>query len=433
MILYVRRLLLLPLALAAFCAGAATGAWAAGERASYVLGAQDRLMIRVHSIRKNFAEAYSWGPLTGEFTVGPDGFLSLPLIGELDASGRTAADLADAISKALQEKANLAELPSTSVEIVEYRPFFVLGAAQKPGKYEFQPGITVLQALSMAEGLARPTDFATIEREIIVSAGDIRTLDAERNRLEIRLARLNAEVGEAPAISFPREMVSRASDPRIAIAMREETLRFDTRRTALKAEIEAIQRNKEFLQQELKSLDEKGKALDRQIEVNRRDLKSVNDLVARGLAQAPRQLQAENTQVSIENNRLDVQVATVRAQQALATADRDIIDVTGRYQREALDDLALTRGQIEQTTERLKTAEKILANAEAKAPAGQGDLDAQKPIFRITRVTASGPRTSVAAEDEKLQAGDVLLVVIPPQPRTFPSGASVQLGAAVTR
>ena len=44
--------------------------------------------------------------------------------------------------------------PRISVEIVGFRPFYILGVVQKPGEYDFRPGLTVMQAVSIAGGVA---------------------------------------------------------------------------------------------------------------------------------------------------------------------------------------------------------------------------------------------------------------------------------------
>jgi polysaccharide biosynthesis/export protein ExoF len=172
-----------------------------------------------------------------------------------------------------------------------------------------------------------------------------------------------------------------------------------------------------LLQQELVSLAEKGRSLDRQIEANKRELRMVADLLARGLTVSPRQIAAENTQVTVESNRLDVQVATLRAQQTLARANRDLVDVRARYRKEALDDSAATRQLIDQNAERTRTAEMLLRNAEARSPAVRIDAEETAPVYRVTRLAPTGPVTWVATEDTMLEAGDVLQVTVPRIPR----------------
>lgn len=393
-----------------------TGAPAPAVAASsepYLLGPQDRLMIRLHSLRRATGEAMAWTPLNGEFTVGSDGTLSMPIIGTVQAAGETVSALAEQIGRALKERANLAEEPSTSVEIVRHRPFYILGAVQTPGKYEFVPGITVLQALSTAQGLLRAADLQGVEREMIAAAGDLRTLDAERIALEARMARHAAEIAEAAAIVTPPALADRARDPRVASALAEEILRFNAGRSALQSELEAIESAKVLLQRELVSLEEKGKSLDRQIEANKRELRLVSDLVSRGLTVSPRQLAAENTQVTVESSRLDVQVAVLRAQQSLSRANRDAIDLRARYRKEALDASAATRALIAVNTERTETASRLLTNAENRSLGSLAEAEELLPRFRLTRLEASGRVVRMASDDERLAPGDVLEVLMP--------------------
>jgi polysaccharide biosynthesis/export protein ExoF len=382
------------------------------SRNGYTLGPQDRLMIRVHTLRKNAGEIYSWAALNGEFSVSADGTVSMPIMGEISASGRSTAELAEIISQTLKQKADLAEIPSASVEVVKYRPLFVTGAVQQPGKYDYQPGLTVLQAVSTAQGIVRSADITGVEREVVTAGGEIRVLDAERITLEAKAARLTAEITEAETVTYPKELVERSSDPRVARALREEILRFNARRDAVKSEIEAIERSKVLLRQELTSLEVKAKSLDQLATITQKEVQSVNELLSKGLTVAPRQLSAESNRVMLESNRLDVQAATLRAQQTLARADRDAVDVRAKYRKEALDDMAITRSMLDQNTEKVQTAERLLKNAKMRTN-GLGDgIDDPVPVYELTRVTATGPITWTATENEAVRAGDVLRVTL---------------------
>ncbi|PVE21800.1 sugar transporter [Microvirga sp. KLBC 81] len=400
-------------------------------KGGYVLGPQDRLMIRVHTLRKNAAEIYSWAALNGEFSVGADGAVSLPILGEVKAVGETTAKLAEVISRTLKQTADLAETPSASVEVIRYRPFFVIGAVQQPGKYDFEPGLTVLKALSTAQGILRSADVTGVEREIVTTRGKLRSLDAERVTLEAKLVRLSAELSDAQAVTYPAELAERAADPRAVRAMQEETLRFEARRNALNSEIEAIEKSKVLLKQELTSLEVKTKSLDRLLDMSRKELDVVNGLVAKGLTVTPRQLAAENSQASIESNRLDVQVATLRAQQGLARADRDSVEVRARYRKEALDDTAVIRSRLDQIAEEVRTLERLLYNAEMQSPGFSDDDKDPVPTFDLTRVTPSGPVTWTAGEGDAILPGDVLRVSLPRDSRR--RGASDPKAAASSR
>jgi polysaccharide export outer membrane protein len=89
--------------------------------------------------------------LTGEFTVNDRGNISVPLLGDIPASDETTDQLARAISGQLSGKKILIN-PSVSVEVVKYRPVFVLGEVVKPGQYPYEPGMTALTLVAIAGG-----------------------------------------------------------------------------------------------------------------------------------------------------------------------------------------------------------------------------------------------------------------------------------------
>lgn len=89
--------------------------------------------------------------LTGEFDVGLDGGLSLPLLGTLEAEGKTANQLAEQIAQALSEGGYVIQ-PRVSVDVAEHRPFYILGEVQTPGEYPYSGDLTVEQAIAIAGG-----------------------------------------------------------------------------------------------------------------------------------------------------------------------------------------------------------------------------------------------------------------------------------------
>jgi polysaccharide biosynthesis/export protein len=103
--------------------------------------------------------------LTSQFKVNDRGEIAIPLLGNVHASGLTTSELERNISSKLIEKKVLLD-PSVSVEVVTYRPVFILGEVVKPGQYPYQPGMTVLTAVAIAGGFTyrAQTDYASILR-----------------------------------------------------------------------------------------------------------------------------------------------------------------------------------------------------------------------------------------------------------------------------
>jgi polysaccharide biosynthesis/export protein len=127
------------------------------ESGPYRLGPDDQVRI------VTFGE----DRLTGQFAVDDSGNIAVPLLGVLPAAGLTTAELDNAIKQRLVEKKVLVD-PSVSVEVVGYRPIFVLGEVSKPGQYPYQPGMTVLTAVAVAGGFTyrAQTNDASILRQI---------------------------------------------------------------------------------------------------------------------------------------------------------------------------------------------------------------------------------------------------------------------------
>ena len=89
--------------------------------------------------------------------IRPDGKVSMPLIGEIQASGRTANQLASQISARLKE---FKDNPVVTVGVKEVNSYYVyvLGEVSKPGKYQLKSHATVLQAVAIASGF---TNYAS--------------------------------------------------------------------------------------------------------------------------------------------------------------------------------------------------------------------------------------------------------------------------------
>lgn len=90
--------------------------------------------------------------LTQTVTIGPDGFISLPLLGDVSVTGMTANELARSLKTKLSSYMTNAEVSVSIVEI-HSRQVFVTGQVGKPGAYPLVAPISVLQLIAQAGGL----------------------------------------------------------------------------------------------------------------------------------------------------------------------------------------------------------------------------------------------------------------------------------------
>jgi polysaccharide export outer membrane protein len=124
----------------------AEAAPAAPHAFDYRLGAGDKLRIIV------FGEE----SLTGEFFVSGSGKIAFPLIGDIDVLGKTIPEIQSTIETKLRD--GYLKEPRVSAEVLNYRPFYILGEVMKPGEYPYTNGLTVLNAVATASGFTYRAD-----------------------------------------------------------------------------------------------------------------------------------------------------------------------------------------------------------------------------------------------------------------------------------
>ena len=126
---------------------------AESQSSPYLIGPDDVLNI------------YVWKEpdLIQDVTVLPDGKITFPLIGEIQAQGRTVTELKDSITERLQSFVTAPEV-TVIIRQINSRRIYTLGKLNNPGPYPLAAGMTVIQALSTAGGFAEWAD----EKNILV-------------------------------------------------------------------------------------------------------------------------------------------------------------------------------------------------------------------------------------------------------------------------
>lgn len=139
----------------------------------YRLGHGDRLSVQV----------YGEAELSKEYAIGSNGRLSFPFIGEVPVMGLTAIEVGQRLTEAL--RGDYLIDPKVTVTVVRYRPIYVNGEVKSPGAMDFEPGLTVRQAISLAGGM---TDRASARKIYRVPAGGNRTSSKpQKVGLDVRL------------------------------------------------------------------------------------------------------------------------------------------------------------------------------------------------------------------------------------------------------
>ena len=112
----------------------------AGSTSDYVLGPDDKVHINVYGEDK----------LTGDYAVTSAGQIAFPLIGNVNAAGRTLGTVEQDIRQRLG--AGYLKDPRVAIEVGTFRSLYILGEVNKPGEYPYRTNLTLEQAVATAGG-----------------------------------------------------------------------------------------------------------------------------------------------------------------------------------------------------------------------------------------------------------------------------------------
>lgn len=126
------------------------------EVGAYKLGGGDQLRVTV------FGEP----ELSGQYLLDGTGTISLPLIGQISALGLTISEFQDAVEARYAD--GYLRAPRVNAEVMNYRPFYILGEVRSPGEYPYADGLTVLNAIATAGGFT----YRANENVILIKAAD---------------------------------------------------------------------------------------------------------------------------------------------------------------------------------------------------------------------------------------------------------------------
>lgn len=124
------------------------------DAAGYELGSGDKIRVTV------FGEE----DLSGTFVVDGKGVVAMPLIGQVGVGG---LDVRAAEQKLVAEyKRGFLKRPRVSIEILNFRPFYILGEVKEPGSYPYVDGMSVVEAVAVAGGFTyrAKKEFVEVQR-----------------------------------------------------------------------------------------------------------------------------------------------------------------------------------------------------------------------------------------------------------------------------
>jgi protein involved in polysaccharide export with SLBB domain len=357
--------------------------------------------------------------------------ISLPLLGDTSAAGLNLPALANAISKKLQAKLSLTELPITSVEIIEFGPFYVLGEVERSGGYPYRPGLTVLRCVSLAGGFYRinPAVAVQAEKDAASARANLQVVSAKIEELRAREARLNAEFSGTNTVEFPTDMVKRKENSSTAQLLRLEQTIFEARRRAFETGLESERNAATLSEKELHVLEGQGASLKSEADSIQHQVDNQRNLQAKGLSVSGRELDLERILAEVEVKQRDLESRSLRAQQDRGRAEAAAHNAEDRKREEIASELQQVQAKLAELRQQQEQTARAVA-IEAERVPGKN----RAYTFSIIRKDLeSGSETEItASESTPIQPGDVLTVHLgSDQPySTGPGRSALETGRA---
>jgi exopolysaccharide production protein ExoF len=223
--------------------------------------------------------------VSGDFDVAEDGTISVPILGQFKAAGRSVEELRDAIGGAFESI--LGHVGLITIAIAEHQPIYVDGVIKNPGAYKYTPGLTVRHAVSVAGGFENVKfESHQILMETMQEAG---TGEQAKNTLERLLARdavLHAELASTP-VSTPQVLGDLAGESGakelIAAQISERQTVLETNAVLQKQQAELIDNANQILDARTSQV----KLVDAAIEQRGGRLQALKSLMAKGAVGEP--------------------------------------------------------------------------------------------------------------------------------------------------
>lgn len=353
--------------------------------------------------------------LNRQLVVPADGKISMPLAGQIGASGLTLRELEESLTKKLQP--NFKAAIDLNVSLINSQAggltptIFLAGDVAKPGEYPFRRGMTVLHALSMAGGTYRPLNaLAQIDPALAADSG--LTLQRRLAATLLRSARLNAEAAGRASIEQRSEIADLMADPVIAHAVRQEELLFEARRSVRQREADTRQRTQQALEGQISALKAQLELNNTQKTLALQEQASGKTLIDQGLSPAMKGLAMQRSIAEIDATRVQIEAELAAAQRSLEGTKSEATALEQEWRIQILADREQADAQVEELRRILGAADGNSDGANGAVAAGgqnSGTEDTYK--YTVVRMKDGAPTEMKIDELAFVQPGDLIRVV----------------------
>ncbi|MCX5519529.1 polysaccharide export protein [Kaistia defluvii] len=341
--------------------------------------------------------------LSGRFAIGSDGAIRYPRLGRVMMLGLMPEEASQRIAEGLAGR--IPADHTVTIDVLSHAPVFVTGDVQTPGRYEYRPGMIVLELVALGGGLRRPASPVTgAALQLLTLRQD--SADQKLIRWSQRIERIRLEA-EIRGVAFDGRDLLAADAPADMVAA--EVALYKVRTDALAAQAEAADAQRRTLDQEIAALQESLRLHDRDLELIQQDVSATQQLADQGLTAHSRLRDSQRQQSALKRDRLEVIGFLARARQNRLDVDQRAAAFLEARAAENAAALRAAELAIVRTEQRI-------ASLAASMEAASDDLETgslrQIPAatYAVVRSTNAGANQIAVGEHDRLRPGDILEV-----------------------
>lgn len=360
--------------------------------------------------------------LTRQVTLAPDGWISLPLAGAMQAEGMTIERLQEALVERLQPFFN--DQVGLNVSLVPSErnqpSIFVAGDVDTPGLYPFRAGMTVLHALSVAGGVYRPA-VTPADQDRSMEIGSLLENGGQRlDELNIMIARLNAQIAGEAEFTIPADVDA----TKVASFFSREQALLTMQTNNLNTQHNALGRMTAINEDSIAAISDQIRSVEQRVVLAKERMAATATLVERGVVQAGSVREIEVDIVEMEGALSQLRTTLAMQRAAILTEQSRVDTLTQDFQLGLATQLSAAEREREELLDDIANYRMTM---ELYEPNTEGPTTVHYQIVR----PSDGASLSVdATEQTTILPGDLVRVtrstLAPPSAMPLPQPSPVQ-------
>lgn len=197
---------------------------------------------------------------------------------------------------------------------------------------------------------------------------NLQSLMDQGDALEAQEARLEAQRDGKDSITFPTDLTSRASDPKVAQAMQGEVNTFKSQHDALQKQIDILNQRSSENVRIIAGLKDEQAAADQQIGLINKEIAGVQTLYAKGLATLPRLLALQRQEADLSGQRSQLVEKIAQTQLTSGENDLQIMNLKNQQLSDTVKELRDAQTKRYDVVDRIQAARDVLTRLDVRAP-----------------------------------------------------------------